>query len=160
MPTDATQAAGPDAGKRPWFADGLPFGCTQCGKCCHARGDFNNVYVNRRERKAIAAHLGMSAAAFTRRYTVLDEEGYRTLHFETEACPFLEGAQCTIHEVKPVQCRTWPFWEELLKDRETYEKEVRSFCPGSRAGERVPREEIDRQARATEAALDEHESGD
>ena len=30
-----------------------------------------------------------------------------------------------------LQCRTWPFWEELLVDEATYASEVQQVCPGS-----------------------------
>lgn len=101
----------------------------------------------------------MSPAAFTRRYTVLTEEGYRTLRFEEQACVFLEGNRCRIHPVKPTQCRTWPFWSELLESEEAYETEVRAFCPGSRSGPSVPAAEIRRQAAETDRALEEDEAG-
>ena len=45
--------------KTPWYADGLRFTCTACGDCCRNHGDgFEYVYATRRERQAIAKHLG------------------------------------------------------------------------------------------------------
>lgn len=61
-------------------------------------------------------------------------------------------APCQVHDHKPVQCRTWPFWEELLESPETYEAEVRNFCPGSRSGKRISADEIRRQMKETEEA--------
>jgi len=113
------------------------------------------VYVNLRERRALASFLGIPTAVFTRTYTTRDENGYPVLKFQGEACIFLEGSLCRVHAARPTQCRTWPFWSELLDSPEVYEAEVRSFCPGSRAGPRVPQAEIERQAAAAEAALEE-----
>ncbi len=138
---------------RPWWADGLPFACTQCGECCHGRGGYQYVYVNEEERRRLAEHLGLGMEAFQERYTVLDEDGYPTLRFQDGHCVFLDGKRCVVHEAKPVQCRTWPFWVELLEDEDTYRREVLDFCPGSRGGPRVPAERIRAAAEETEAAL-------
>ena len=138
-----------------WWKEGLPFACTMCGKCCHARGEVAQVYVNRAEREALADHLGLGRKEFDRRYTRRDETGHRTLSFRDGACVFLEGASCRVHEAKPVQCRTWPFWAENLESPAAWQEAVLDFCPGSRAEEPVvPAAEIARQAAATDAALE------
>ncbi|NQU50830.1 MAG: YkgJ family cysteine cluster protein [Planctomycetes bacterium] len=138
---------------QPWWADGLPFSCQQSGRCCHRRGDIGYVYVNYRERKALAEQLSLSVAEFTKRFTVAEDDGARVLRFEEGRCVFLDGVSCQVHSSKPVQCRTWPFWQEVLASEETYEKEVRSMCPGSRQGPLVPAAEISRQLEETEQAL-------
>lgn len=145
----------------PWWKDGLPFGCTQCGKCCHARGEpghpdeIAHVAVNEAEQQDLARHLGLDLREFQDRFTEADEDGYRGLRFEQGHCVFLDGAHCTVHEAKPVQCRTWPFWPELLRSRAVYAREVQSFCPGSLRGTLVPAAEIRRQLRELAASLDE-----
>ena len=143
----------PRSADAPWWAGGLPFSCTRCGKCCTARGEYQHVYVNRAERRRLAAYLNLSEGELTQRYTSLDSDGYRTLRFEAGACIFLDGTECRVHDAKPVQCRTWPFWSELLESRAVYQREVMSFCPGSREGTIVPGAEIGRQMRETEKAL-------
>lgn len=137
-----------------WWKDGLPFACTRCGRCCHARGEVAQVYVNGRERQELADFLGIGRDAFDERYTVLDPGGHRTLRFAEGRCVFLDGTECSVHEAKPVQCRTWPFWEELLASRETYREQVLEFCPGSRSGPRVPAAEVRRQMEWTEAEFE------
>ncbi len=131
----------------PWWKNGLPFACTRCGKCCHARGDTDQVSVGPRESRALAGHLGLSLREFHARFTVRGEHGYRTLRFVDGHCVFLVGSSCSVHAAKPVQCRTWPFWPELLATRAAYAREVQSFCPGSRGGDFVPAAEISRQLR-------------
>lgn len=143
----------PTADSKPWWADGLPFSCQQSGKCCHQRGGYGYVYVNARERQRIADELGVSLGSFNRRFTRSEEDGARVLRFVDGACIFLQDGLCSVHEVKPVQCRTWPFWEELLASPEVYEREVRAFCPGSRQGPRVDPRSIRAQMEETEAAL-------
>ncbi len=131
-----------------WWSDGLRFRCRRSGRCCRTHGDYAWVYVSAAERRALAAHLGLAPRAFLDRYTVRDERGHRVLRFRDGRCPFLDGAGlCSVHEVKPVQCRTWPFWPELLSDRATWEREVVAFCPGAADPDApvVPAEEIRRR---------------
>jgi Fe-S-cluster containining protein len=135
-----------------WWEAGLPFACTRCGKCCHARGEVSHVAVGRREQEDLARHLGLELPEFQERFTEADEAGYRGLRFEGGRCVFLRGAECSVHAAKPVQCRTWPFWPELLRSREAYAREVQSFCPGSVRGALVPAAEIRRQLRELAAS--------
>lgn len=138
---------------RPWWADGLPFDCKQSGRCCHRRGDIGYVYVNYGERKRLAAHLNLSVEDFTSKYTVAEDDGARVLRFEGDRCVFLDQKMCSVHQAKPVQCRTWPFWQETLASEQAYQELVRDLCPGSLAGPRVPADEIRRQMDETEEAL-------
>ena len=48
---------------------------------------------------------------------------------EREACVFLQDDRCSIQEVKPVQCRTYPFWHEIVLEEGAWEAE-RAHCPG------------------------------
>lgn len=138
---------------RPWWAEGLPFSCTRCGKCCHARGGYQYVYLNERETRRLAGHLGLERRTFLARYTRLDEDGYRVLRFRAGRCVFLDGRLCRVHDARPEQCRTWPFWSENLVDPETWRREVIEFCPGSRRGPIHTAAEIRELALRTDAAL-------
>ena len=44
-------------------------------------------------------------------------------------CPFLSERRCTIHRIRPSQCRTYPFWPEVLESRGSWEAE-RRYCEG------------------------------
>ena len=46
-----------------------------------------------------------------------------------QACPLLGPEGCTIQAVKPAQCRTYPFWPELLQSRGAWESE-KGRCEG------------------------------
>ena len=124
----APRAPGPD----PWYADGLAFECTACGKCCLNHGEgFSFVYSTFAERKALARHFGVSVAEFEREWCER-VEGQLTFKSRGEACIFLDGkGRCGVYELRPRQCRTFPFWPELLTDRDTWERDVASFCPGA-----------------------------
>jgi hypothetical protein len=49
-----------------WYANGLSFGCTGCGKCCTMDGD---VWLSPEEQPAIAEYLGETLDSFRQKYT-------------------------------------------------------------------------------------------
>ena len=127
----------------PWYAEGLNFTCTRCGKCCTGEPGF--VWVTDEELAAIATFrqepLGEVTQLYTRR-----SKGRRTLKEKANGdCVFFErGEGCTIYSVRPPQCRTWPFWDSNLATPEDWER-TESVCPGSGEGELIPVEEITRR---------------
>jgi uncharacterized protein len=127
----------------PWYADGLRFTCTRCGKCCTGEPGF--VWVNDEEIQAIAERLELPLDEVLGRFT-RTVNGKRTLREKlNNDCVFYESDQgCTLYDLRPRQCRTWPFWESNLKSQETWEK-AESLCPGSGEGELIPVEEITRR---------------
>jgi Fe-S-cluster containining protein len=132
-----------------WYEDGLPFSCTACGNCCKSHGEYSHVYLREEEVLAMAAHLEMDPVEFTRQHLVV-EKGWITLRPDLPQCQFLTPAgQCGVYEVRPVQCRTWPFWDVNLKP-DVWKKEVNAICPGSREGEVHDADRIDAIADATE----------
>jgi Fe-S-cluster containining protein len=107
--------------------EGLRFRCQRgCTNCCEVQG---YVYLTEDNLREAARFLGMTAAAFERRYV------YRTRHLlrlrkpRDKQCHFLVGGGCSIHPVKPVQCRLFPFWPELVEDPGAWKRAARS-CPG------------------------------
>lgn len=130
----------------PWYAAGLRFGCTACGKCCVNHGEFSYVYSTREEREALARHFGLSRAEFEARYCEAVTGGL-SLKSKDDACVFLKEGKCSVYELRPAQCRTFPFWPELLVDEDTWQKDVASFCPGVGQGPLHGAEEIRAQAR-------------
>ena len=127
----------------PWYADGIRFACTCSGKCCTAHGEYEYVFYSREEERGLANSLGLSVREFRKRHTKRAGALQRSLRFPGGKCTFLEGNRCAVYDVRPRQCRTWPFWaENMNKDR--WDAEVASFCPGIGRGRRYTREEIER----------------
>ena len=54
-------------------------------------------------------------------------------------------ARCRIYSVRPSQCRTWPFWPEVLRSRDDWEfARLDTPCHGMGKGELRPAGEIAR----------------
>ncbi len=138
---------------KPWYDKGLQFSCSRCGNCCTSHGEHSYLYVSRRDVTAIAAWLGQSEADFRAQH-VEELDGWLTLKTGA-ACTFLQpDKSCGIYPVRPMQCRTWPFWKENLDERR-WNETVCGICPGAGQGELHGREEIERSARENEEWLEE-----
>ena len=107
--------------------DALRFTCQKgCTNCCDQKGF---VYLSEEDVKRAAKFVGLTRKAFETKYI------YRTTHQRRfrkppdKQCPFLEGGGCGIHPAKPTQCRTFPFWPELIESQAAWKRTAR-FCPG------------------------------
>jgi Fe-S-cluster containining protein len=140
------------------MAAGFRFECQPgCIECCRQKGF---VYLTEEDLRRAAAYVGLSPEAFESKYV------YRTrrlLRFRTPRgrlwlqlsgrpvfprgarCPFLTHEGCSIHPAKPTQCRTFPFWPELVESRHEWLETAR-YCPGMGKGELVQIEAVNRQA--------------
>lgn len=141
----------------PWYGGGLRFTCTQCGNCC--TGPPGYVWLSGKEIRRLARHLGMTQRDMLQKYCrsvgkryVLKEN--RNEHGEYD-CIFLKQEKvmskgvahtrrfCGIYEVRPLQCRTFPFWEGVLASPEAW-RSSSTRCHGMNNGARVfSREEIE-----------------
>jgi Fe-S-cluster containining protein len=129
---------------RPWFKDGLRFECTQCGDCC--TGSPGYVWVNKEEIEALAAGLGIDVPAFERQYVRQVGARKSLVEYSNGDCVFFDGAsrKCQVYDLRPRQCRTWPFWDSNVRTPETWERTC-EVCPGSGKGNLVTVDEILRQ---------------
>lgn len=90
----------------------------------------------------MASRLGLDEQAFLDRHTRetpigrsleerLGPRGYDCVFLDRESVP--GKAICAVYEARPLQCRTWPFWPENMRSRESWERASRS-CPGINTG--------------------------
>lgn len=125
----------------------LRFECTQCGRCCTGRpGDV--IAVTQSEQAAIVLYLAITATWFKRRYLRRVSTNRKSVRLNADGrCSFLDKAgRCRIYPVRPTQCRTYPFWPELIVSKAAWKKEAH-VCEGIGRGPIVSRRRI-------EAALD------
>jgi len=124
-------------------APGLRFECTQCGKCCTFRDAYAHVYLSRAEVKALAAHLELEVRTFRRRYAFTDEYGWTQLRTAGERCVFLDAdtSRCLVYSARPEQCRTFPFWRDLVED-DAWTEEAARICEGVGRGRLYGAEEV------------------
>jgi len=128
-----------------WYKDGLHFRCTRCGNCC--TGPSGYVWVTDEEIAEIARFRGQPLEQVTEQF-VREIGRPRSLKEKANGdCVFFDRQEgCTIYPVRPRQCRTWPFWESNLVNREAWEKTC-AICPGSGTGDLIPVEEITRRTK-------------
>ena len=131
--------------KQPWYANGLQFRCTMCGNCCSGPG--GEIRVSPGECRRLAKSLGLSRNEFKESYTEVAQDGGGIVLKmkptpgvkKSEDCIFLDRksipgrAVCTVHESKPQQCVSWPFWPASLHSAESW-KAAGEICPGVRVG--------------------------
>lgn len=146
--------------KEPWYADGLKFTCTQCGNCCTGAPGY--VWISEVEIGRLAEHLHLSRDEVISRYCriigdriSLSERRSASGNYD---CIFLHEQPaaidpqhpdriplpkrtCSIYAVRPLQCRTWPFWDGLLASRENWDR-AGQRCPGINRGKHYPLQRI------------------
>lgn len=135
---------------QPWYHEGLRFECTQCGDCCTGQPGY--VWVTDDEVQAIARHLDQPVGAIRLLHTrPVRGEVSLTEHLNGD-CTFLdpETRRCRVYPVRPVQCRTWPFWRGNVASPTGWERTCR-VCPGAGQGALVTLAEIESRVAATEA---------
>jgi Fe-S-cluster containining protein len=151
----------------PWYAAGLKFTCTQCGNCCTGGPGF--VWISDVEIERLAEFLKMTPRDVRARYCrkigsrwSLNERRTREGNYDCvfltevpappsrkakelekgESVP-LKRRGCSIYPVRPLQCRTWPFWHSNLEDEDAWCHAGRK-CPGLNRGSRhFSREQIE-----------------
>jgi Fe-S-cluster containining protein len=91
------------------------FRCQQCGECC--RGEDNSVVVFPGEIRRIQNVTGLDwlEAVAPPEEGEWDREGcFHTLEWrllkENDACRFYQNGQCNIYPIRPMLCRTYPFY--------------------------------------------------
>ncbi len=97
-----------------------------CTRCCEVSGF---VYLSESDLIRIARFLNLSPRAFQQTYVYRTRYLARLRKPPGRQCPFLVAGGCGIHPVKPVQCRLFPFWPELLEQRKQWQATAR-WCPG------------------------------
>jgi uncharacterized protein len=120
--------------------DGVRFECVAgCTKCCAIPG---MVFVKSDEIPRIADFFKMTKEGFTKKYLHRHWADVYNLDFpDTEPCIFLKEDGCAIYEVRPSQCRTFPFWPENMSNPKVW-RDLEKLCPGIGEGKTYKIDEI------------------
>ena len=121
--------------RKPWYASGLRFECTQCGNCCS--GPPGYVWTTKEEVRRIAAFFGredgrLSDGQLRRvglRFSLTEKKNGDCVFLRSEG----DRRVCSIYPVRPLQCRTWPFWTTNLRSARAW-AEAGATCPGMNNG--------------------------
>jgi len=99
----------------------------------------------------ICTYLGLTWKWFRRHYLMRLADGDLVVAGKAGACIFLDSrGQCEIYAVRPVQCRTYPFWPEVVGSAAAWRSEARR-CEGINRGRVVS---VDRIRKAVRACLE------
>ena len=113
-----------------------------CGDCCRGLNE-GEVYLYLEDIIKLANHLNLTGKVglrkFARKYLTITKntfywresgaprgKNYKvdTLGFrfvgDDEHCQFLENNRCTVHEARPFQCRSFPFWQMMVSSRKNF----------------------------------------
>ncbi len=130
----------------PWYGAGLRFGCTSCGDCCRGP-EVGYVFVEAEDVEAMAAHLELDVQEFGRRYLRRVQGNKLSLTEKRNLdCVFWEDeVGCKVYQARPLQCRQYPFWPEVIESPDTWDAE-RPDCPGIGEGRIYTAAEVERIA--------------
>lgn len=121
-----------------FWKHGIHFECHQCGHCCTFPG--GAIYATEEEFHLIADHLNISSEEFYSTYT-FNSDGFVSIKsLDHGPCVFYNNG-CTIYNVRPTQCRTYPFWPEVVNNENDWFKESKT-CKGIGQGKLWTKEEI------------------
>ncbi|MCB9934400.1 MAG: YkgJ family cysteine cluster protein [Planctomycetes bacterium] len=129
-----------------WYEAGLNFRCQApgCSDCCSGKRGEGYVWLTADEMQAIADFLGLEFDTFTRKYVRQVDYAFSLTEKPNNDCIFLKDGGCSVYPVRPTQCRTYPFWPNILRAPETWAKEAQQ-CPGIGADTLVDADEIENQ---------------
>jgi uncharacterized protein len=125
------------------YSNGLRFECNRCSHCC--RHDPGFVFLSEEDINRIPGYLRIGRAEFLARYCrTVDIGSVRRITIDERPnydCVFWSEKGCEIYEVRPLQCRSYPFWASVVESVESWQKEAEN-CPGMNAGRLHSADEI------------------
>ena len=107
------------------------------------------MWVTEADITAIAERRGMDRDAFRSEFVRNVGDRLSLTERPDGDCSMLDekSRRCTVYEVRPIQCRTWPFWRSNVESPQTWQ-ETCEVCPGAGQGDLVPLVQIETQVAA------------
>ena len=134
---------------RCFYEKGLQFTCVEgCNYCCSCEPGY--VFLSQEDLQILLKFTAMSEeqfiATYCRRIPMGSFSMISLLERDNYDCIFLTKGGCSVYNARPLQCRTYPFWQHVLEDQESWEAESKA-CPGIGKGRLYSKEEIDAHLR-------------
>jgi Fe-S-cluster containining protein len=128
-------------GETPHFeAENLHFECTQCGECCERPG---MIYLDDDDIDRIATYLEIDEAEMKRDRLTHDHGTWVIKVTRRRKCCFYVDKKCTVHPIKPQQCKSYPFWPENVCTAPEW-REAKTHCEGIGRGREYDAETVRR----------------
>jgi uncharacterized protein len=128
-----------------FFSKGLRFSCLRCSRCC--RHEPGYVFLSKQDIKRLSKGIECGIEEFIHGYCriVQGSSGPRLSLKETDTfdCVFWVNGGCRVYDYRPLQCRSFPFWDSILVSQSIWEEHT-SICPGMNKGAYHSAEEINR----------------
>ena len=126
-----------------WYKDGIFFKCKKCSGCCTGFEGF--VWITKEDIFKISNFLKITELEFLKKYTRYVGKKISLIEIGNNFdCIFLKNKKCQIYNIRPKQCKTFPFWTELLKSKKAFYENTKS-CPGClETNKKISFEEIEK----------------
>ena len=113
------------------------FDCHRCGNCC--RVGHGQVWFEETDLPAMAETFGIKLDAFVNRFVRRVGNRLSLMENPDGSCSLLDGnSHCSIYELRPKQCRDFPYWPQLTEDSRALELAA-GYCQGI---QRYPSKEL------------------
>jgi len=137
--------------QQPFYTAGLRFSCTRCSSCCRHESGF--VYLSENDLSRLADEFKMEYTAFiatwcrwvsfnrdSERLALKEKSNFDCIFWKADGSEGTDG--CMVYHVRPLQCRAFPFWDNIVCSPEAWETTGHN-CPGINTGELHRREDIE-----------------
>jgi Fe-S-cluster containining protein len=94
----------------------------------------------------MAEEMSMTVSDFEAEFTRKVGRARSLTEYDNGDCVLLDRdtRKCSVYEARPIQCRTWPFWDSTLDKKKSW-KETCEVCPGAGKGRVYTLEQIEEQ---------------
>ncbi len=106
------------------------FKCVRCGYCCCEAG---YVVFTEQETHEAADFLNISKKELLYTYGLKENEygQYYLTVKRNSCCSFLQNNLCIIQDAKPIQCASFPYWDEYTDENgNILRSKFKRKCPG------------------------------
>lgn len=119
----------------------VKFKCQKdCSNCCTVSGGM--VLISEKDLKKMSKYLKVSQDEFLVNFTYRKGKYLCLMDKDEKDCIFLKDNRCTIYPVRPIQCRTFPFWPQNVKSEKRWQI-ISEECPGIGDGRVFLKEDIE-----------------